>query len=328
MNQRLSKRLHLTLESIEGFFLRPASPLPLAALRIALATLLLVQAILLRDWVVPFLSRDGLIQGPLSDVLRSPFSPHVGWFADWLAPFGITEVATLYGVCALYLLGVVLLLVGLFTRTAAILTWFLHWVLVTTGYTSVYGVDMYAHVFLFYMMFAPVGAALSLDSYFASARRPLAGIPTSAARLGLRVMQIQLCLAYFSSAFEKIQGEQWRSGEVLWRIFALPFYNIFDLHWLANWPSLLFLGAWATLIFEGLFFIFIWPKATRIPWIFGLLGLHLGIALFMGLHLFGIIMCIFVVCTFGLSAEPESETVRSMNRRMVEDNDETVFSPL
>ena len=291
----------------EEFFLRPASPRPLAWMRILISVLLLVQALVLREWVVDFLSRDGLIQGPLSDALRNPYLPHVGWLADALAPFGVSEIGALYTVCLLYVFSLVLLALGFFTRLASIAVWFLHWVLVVTGYTSAYGVDLYAHVFLFYMMWMPLGDAYSLDAHFA--RRPLQGIPSTAARLSLRVFQIQLCLSYFFSAYEKIQGVQWRTGEVLWRMFGLPFYQYIDMSWTAQWPNLLLAGAWATIVLEGAFFIFIWPKRTRRPWIAGMLGLHLGIAALMGLHFFGLIMCIFLICSFGIDPE------RSMKSR-------------
>jgi hypothetical protein len=289
--------------NVERFFLMPASPLPLAVLRISLATLLIVQAYLLRNSVIPFFSRSGLIQGPLADVLRMPGTPHVGWLSDWLAPFGVSEIACLYGVCSAYLVSVVLFGLGLFTRPAAIATWFLHWVLMITGFSSIYGVDLYAHVFLFYLMWMPAGDALSLDAHYAQV--PLTGIPSVGARLGLRVMQLHLCISYFGSAIEKSHGVQWRTGEVLWRAMSLPLYSSnIDMKWLAHWPSLLFIGSWSTLVLEGGYFIFIWPKATRKLWILGMLGLHFGIAIFLGLHLFGAIMGILSVSLFGFSAEP------------------------
>lgn len=304
-----SSRLSRTVARFEDFFLHPASHAPLACLRILISILLLVQAVTLNRWVVDFLSRDGLIQGPLSDLLRNPYLPHVGWFADALAPFGVTEVTTLYAVCLLYIFSLSLLALGFMTRAASIATWFLHWVLVVTGYTSAYGVDLYAHVFLFYMMFMPLGESYSLDAYF-SGRRP-SGEPSSSARLSLRVIQIQLCISYFFCAYEKLLGEQWQTGEVLWRMFNLPFFKYFDLAWTAQWPWLLFAGAWATIILEGAFFIFIWPRRTRTPWLLGMLGLHLGIAAMMGLHFFGLIMCIFLISGFAIPYEPSPARARA-----------------
>ena len=293
----------------EDFFLRPSSPLPLAVMRVALGVLLLVQVYLLRDSVIPFLSRDGLVQGPLADAMRMTTAPHVGWLADLLKPFGVSEAACVYGVCAAYITSLIFFSLGLFTRAASIATWFMHWVLMVTGFSTAYGVDLYAHVFLFYLMWMPSGGALSLDAYFAGS--PLSGVPSWTARLGLRVLQIHLCISYASSAWEKIQGVQWRTGEVLWRTLSLPLFQQFDMNWIAHWPSLLFIGSWATLILEGLFFIFIWPRRTRYSWLAGMLGLHLGIAIFMGLHLFGFIMCILVLSTFAVPAEPRPFALRA-----------------
>jgi hypothetical protein len=50
--------------------------------------------------------------------------------------------------------------------------------------------------------------------------------------------------------------------------------------------------------------IFIWPRRTRRIWILATVGMHLGIALLMGLGVFGAIMIAFTVAAFGVSAEP------------------------
>ncbi len=296
-------------EKFENFFLAPASPLPLAVLRISLVLVLLLQAFLLRDSVVTFLSRSGILQGPIADTLRMQDTPQVGWIADWLAPFGVSEIQTLYAVCFAYVMSLLFLGLGFFTRVSAVTAWLLHWTLLTTGFSSIYGVDLYAHVFLFYLMVAPCGRALSLDAYFA--KEPLAGRASSGARLALRVMQLHLCISYFASAVEKLQGEQWRTGEVIWRMFSLPFFAQFDMDWVAHWPSLLLLGAWSTILLEGLYFIFIWPNATRRLWLAGIVGLHLGIAVLMGLHLFGLIMCAFSLSVFAMPSEPSVALERS-----------------
>lgn len=49
--------------------------------------------------------------------------------------------------------------------------------------------------------------------------------------------------------------------------------------------------------------IFIWPKQTRAIWIAGIVGLHIGIMIFLGLHLFGLIMVCLTVCLFAVPAD-------------------------
>jgi len=289
-------------KKLNEFFLKPASPLPLACLRISLAVILLVQVYFVRESFFALFSRSGLIQGPLADLMRSQDLPHVGWLANWLAPYGIPEATCLQVTAFAYAAAVIFFGLGLFTRAASIATWFLHWFLMITAFSSTYGVDSYAHIFLFYLMWMPAGDALSLDA--ARAGAPLTGQPGWQARLALRVLQLHLCVSYLASAIEKSFGVQWRTGEILWRAFNLPIFIQYDLTWMAHWPVLLFIGSWATLILEGAYPIFIWPRATRKIWLAGIVALHLGIAVFLGLHLFGYLMCALSLCAFGVPAEP------------------------
>lgn len=289
---------------LDDFFLRPASPLPLAALRISLAVILLVQIYFVREAYFALFSRSGWIQGPLADLMRSMDLPHIGWFASWLAPWGVSEAMCLEFAGVAYFIAVIFFGLGFFTRAASIATWFLHWLLMVTAFSSTYGVDSYAHLFLFYMMWMPAGDALSIDA--ARAGHPPSGIPSWQARLSLRTLQLHLCLSYLASAIEKSLGIQWRSGEILWRAFNLPIFIQYDMTWMAHWPRLLLIGSWATLILEGAYFIFIWPRATRKIWLAGIVALHLGIAVFLGLHLFRYLMCALSLCAFAVPAEPET----------------------
>ena len=127
--------------------------------------------------------------------------------------------------------------------------------------------------------------------------------PTPGKRLAIRVMQLHLCITYLCSGLMKSAGEQWWNGELLWRSLNLPVYRQFDMTWLANWPALLVVGGWLTLFLEIGYCIFIWHRNTRWIWIIAMLGLHLGIAIFLGLQFFGFTMCILTFSVFGISSE-------------------------
>lgn len=92
---------------------------------------------------------------------------------------------------------------------------------VSMGYTMTYGVDQYASVFLFYLMWIPAGAACSLDAAIGRTSQA----PTAMARLGSRVLQLHLCLSYLASGIAKSAGVQWWNGELLWRALSLPVYQ-------------------------------------------------------------------------------------------------------
>lgn len=314
----LSKIKLNSIKQIETFFLSPASPRPLGILRIGLSLVLLAQAFLIRGSIFDFFSHDGLVQGELADYLSTPGTPKISWLVHAVAGLGISESFCIQATCLVYVLSLGLLAVGLFTRTASILTWTLHWTLMNTGYTTAYGVDLYAHVFLFYLMWIPAGAAFSLDVLWGR-RSSEASTP---ARLGLRVIQLHLCITYLCSGIEKASGIQWWNGELLWRALMLPVYRQWDMSWLAQWPLLSKLGGWSTLLFELGYCVFIWPKATRKLWVAAIVSLHLGIAIFLGLGLFGLIMCVLTFSVFGIAAEPRPKIYRSTAL-----NSDPLFSP-
>src|SRR5262249_14398813 len=125
------------------------------------------------------------------------------------------------------------------------------------------------------------------------------------ARVSLRVMQVHLALAYFASAIEKATGIQWWNGELLWRALTLPEYRQFDMTWLASYPWITRVSGWGALSIEMCFIFLIWPKRTRRLWVALTVSMHLGIAVLLGLQIFGVIMCVLVISLFGISAEPE-----------------------
>jgi len=298
--------------AVEAFFFTPASARPLGALRIGLAAVLIAQAWMVRADILDLFAQDGLVQGELARYLSVPDAPRLAWLTALLSPLGISEASCIYAVCGGYLASLLMLLAGFHTRLAAVLAWFLHWTLMNTGHASIYGVDRYAHIFLFYLMCVPAGRAFSLDV----ALGRVSSASTRAARLGLRVMQVHLCVSYLASGLEKATGDQWWNGELLWRALSLPEYQMFDMTWLAAWPWLSRIGGWATLAIETGYCVFIWPRLTRKLWVLATVALHLGIAVFMGLHIFGAVLCVLTLALFGFSAEPRGNLASLRHREL------------
>ncbi|MEO5726922.1 MAG: HTTM domain-containing protein, partial [Byssovorax sp.] len=291
---------HRLARAASVFFFEPASARPLAALRISLSAVLLGQAWLLRNEVLDLVAHDGIVQGDLAPYLGGAGAPRLGWLVERLAPLGISESSCLHAVCGLYIASLVGLGLGLFTRVASVLAWFLHWALLSTGGPTSYGADTYAHIFLFYLMWVPAGGAWSLDV----ARGRASRAPSEMARLGLRVMQLHLCVSYLASGIQKSVGIQWWNGELIWRALSLPIHQQIDTTWLASVPWLCQIACWSALFIELGYCVFIWPRRTRRLWIAAIVALHLGIALFLGLGVFGVIMCALTLSLFGVSPEP------------------------
>jgi hypothetical protein len=299
---------------IFNFFLRPASHEPLAALRIATAAVLLLQALFIAPEFFEFFGSNGVMQDSLQRFFSSPGSPTLAPYLRALGGLGVSEKAALAFVGGLYVYALACLMVGFFTRTSAVVSWFLHWTLTNTGACANYGADTFAHIFLFYLIFIPSGKVWSIDSLYT-----LSPSRSWAARLSLRILQFHLCLVYFSSALDKAVGPQWQNGEVMWRALMLPIYNQFDFTWLPQLPWLAKILAWGSLATEFGYALFIWPKLTRKLWVALTVGLHLGIAVFLGLHVFGFIMAGFTAALFGISAEkrPKTKNILARSSRLM-----------
>lgn len=299
----------LIKSAVVAFFCQPASARPLAALRIGLGSTLMVQAWLCRNDLGHLFSADGYVQSALNRYFTAPGVPTISWVMPLFKSFGLGEAAAIQLFAGLYFAALALMTFGLMTRAATVMAWFCHWVMMNTASATNYGIDLYAHVFLYYLMFSPAAGAWSLDACWGR----VSTLPSAAARLALRVMQLHLCITYLTSAIEKASGEQWRNGELLWQALQLPVYKQFDMSWLINYPMLTLGAGWMTLIFEGCYFIFIWPRQTRRFWVVGIAGLHLGIVLLLGLGVFGSLMTILTLSLFGVSSAAKSTRVLEVN---------------
>jgi hypothetical protein len=287
----------------DNFLFKPASARPLAVFRIGLALVLIWQAFLLHNNLFDFFGHSGFVQREVSLALNDPTAPNFNALIDTLSAFGLNEGASLIGISVLYVLSLFFLLVGFFTRGTALLVWFLHWSFLNTGYSGVYGVDLYAHIFLFYLIFAPSHRAYSLDLML----KRVSGDPSSFARLSLRVLQLHMCISYLASGLEKASGAQWWNGEILWRSLIMPGYSVADFYWLAYVPFLPMVMGWAVLALEIFYCVMVWPKRSRQYWIMATCLMHLGIAIFLKLHVFGILMCIPNFALFCVNAEEHSD---------------------
>lgn len=288
------------LQAAEGFLFAPARAVPLAVLRIGLAAVLLGQALQVAPIFRELHHHRGYLRGPLMDLFAPTHMPALGRIMPVLERHGVSESLVLTGGGVLYLAGLVGLLLGWRTRACAVVAWFWHLYFVMIAPHTGYGADDFANIFLFYSLVAPVGAVWSLD------RRHGRGsaAPNATNRLCLRMMQIHLCIAYLSTGVRKASGAQWYDGEAVWRSLMAQGYQWADFAWLARWPALAVLAGWMVLVIEVGYPLFIWPRRTRRIWVLAVVAMHAGIAVFMGLHVFGALMIVFTVALFGVSAEP------------------------
>ena len=291
-----------------AFVSAPRSPQPLAVFRIGVALLLLIQAWTLSSHLTLLFGDRGLTPWSVTEPLASPWVPRLAAIVQLVAGWGVSATACLQVLASLYALSLVGLLLGWHTRVCAVAAWVGHAVLLNSGVLFSYGLETFAHISLFYCVVMPVGTAFSLD---VRAGR-VSAAPSPGATLSLRVLQLHLCAVYFLTGVEKAAGAPWQQGTAIWQILMQPQYSNFDFSWMAYHPWVSKLVTWGTLVIEVGYPLFVWPRRTRAAWVLLTVGMHAGIALFMGLWLFSGIMAVLTFAAFGW--EPLASAVGAYGR--------------
>ena len=289
------------------FFTAPAAATPMAVFRIGVAGVLLWQALSLAGDVGELFGRQALVPADVLDPPGAassihPFSPRLRVLDGWLTSAGFGAVSTAQPVFLIYLAALSCLLIGWQTRSAAAIAWLTHLALSNAATATIYGVDLFAHIALFYCTVFPVGAAIAVDAAGRLA------VPSAWNRLALRVLQLHLCVVYISSAIEKATGPQWWNGEAIWRAVTLPELATIDMTWLAGAPWIALLAGWATLAVEAGYAVLIWPRRTRTAMALATIGMHAGIGAVMGLVSFSALMIILTGAAFLVPATPARQT--------------------
>jgi hypothetical protein len=281
-----------------------AKPQPLAWFRIGLAAVLLVQAVSQIGHLDDLYGRHGIVGWSVNSADLTPGVPNLAWLEPVLSILGLPPGIGLYVAYAIYVVGLFGLLLGYRTRIAAVVAWIAHTALLTSGEMSLYGVDRFAQIGLFYCVWFPVGHALSLDKVTTRVR----GEPSFEAWLGIRMLQVHICIAYTATGVEKALGEQWWNGEAIWLAVMCWSNDFVDGSFLANAPWFAQPLGWMTLLLEAGVLLFIWHPRTRQVWLVGVVGMHLGIALLMNLWTFSAVMIVFDVAAFGVPARARVKT--------------------
>lgn len=293
----MSARTPGFVERVEAFFLSPATGRPMAVLRVTLAPILLFQALSIVSVVPELFGRAGILQGALADYFLGFDTLETIGLRGLIRALGLTDETWLRLLFSTYLCSLGALATGWKLGLAAPVACATHALLGLSGRLSMYGVDQFAQLALFYLAVHPGGEASVWPG-------GPAGPATPRARLALRLLQVNMCIAYLSSGVAKMYGTEWWNGEAMFRSVMMPLYATIPMGWMASVPLVAKLSCWATLILEAGYPVFIWPAATRRLWIAGIVALHLGILVFLGLGTFALTMIVLTSAAFGVPAEP------------------------
>ena len=286
---------------------------PLAFLRVGLCVLLVTLTITTWDDFLDLYGARGAIQRDISEVFIEDYVVTSYEITDVIqSALGTSEAESLFILRWIYLGCILLLGVGLLTRATAFLTWFLHLALAQSSHYMSYGVDYIHTILLFYCMIFPVGARYSVDALVFGKRQP--NITPF-----LRLMQLHLCLIYLVGGIGKVVGPNWWNGESIWKSMHRPFTTSTQLTWMADVPLVPIVLGVGIIALELLYPATIWWKRTRSIWLWSIVAMHLGIALFLGLPLFSATMIVFNISAFyfchARSQTPSPDAAGSRSRR-------------
>lgn len=210
---------------------------------------------------------------------------------------------------ALWLCAAGCLLIGWWTRTAAVL----NYALTVLVLNALRGFD-YHHDYLILgvglvLAVAPVSCSLSVDRWLERRRRPDPPPARVSAMHYYLLITLGLGLVYFDSTVHKLSSPMWSSGLGLWQPASMPFAGFVDWGWLLDRREIMLALGYATVVFEGAFLLLIWFRWARMPLLLVGVGLHLGILLFFAMPLFALgVLCLYIPVFF-LARDPGAAPV-------------------
>jgi len=155
------------------------------------------------------------------------------------------------------------------------------------------GGNYFFRIMLIYLVFADVSRRWSLDSRRRArknAKETEAG--TVLHNLALCLVVAQLCTVYLEAGLYKVQGSLWQNGTAMYYPLKSDFYGVFpalsDLATHFSWTVVLV--TYFSVLIQVAFTFMLFNRTTRRIALLGILCMHLGIAILMGLPFFSGIM--------------------------------------
>ncbi|MFT3795389.1 DCC1-like thiol-disulfide oxidoreductase family protein [Flavobacterium sp.] len=181
-----------------------------------------------------------------------------------------------------YVIALVLLALGLFTRLATIVNYIFGVIIFSSASTFEYHV-YYTYVGVnFFLMFMPVSRVFSLDSLIQKVKYTNIGKLYRPDRKVLEMnylipVYVGIALVYFDSIFLKMNSTMWQKGLGIWLPSSLPMVTWFDTSILLNQKGLVIFLSYFVMAFETLFVFLMWFRKLRPTLVFIGVFFHIGI---------------------------------------------------
>lgn len=262
------------------------APYGLAVMRIASGLFIL-------GWLLANIPVAAKVWGPGSAYLE-PYRSVLGyqWPLDILRDAGLGFFIAWYVVAILLAIAFV---VGWRTRIITPL-FFIFYTAINAQNTPISdGGNYFIRIMLIYLIFADLSKYWSVDSWLlkrsGKTRKEFEAV-TVLHNLALCLVVAQLCLVYLEAGLYKVQGKLWQNGTAMYYPVSSEAYGVFP--WLSelitanSWVVALI--TYVTVIAQIAFPFMLFHKISRRIALVMILGMHIGIAVVMGLPFFSGIM--------------------------------------
>ncbi len=187
--------------------------------------------------------------------------------------------------------------VGFKTRLTAILNFIFVWSLMEINGLVLDGGSNISRILLFYLIFATTAAYFSVDSHLKENKesktvdRNAFSLRVLVHNLAILACLAQVCIMYFTSGLHKAMGGLWQNGTAIYYILQVEeFTHPFFANLVLSSDLLLVIGAYFTIVVQLAYPFLLTNRYTRYAAMAGVISMHLGIAVVMGLFTFSFIM--------------------------------------
>ena len=240
------------------FFFQPQSPVPVALFRIFYGLMVIATLLLLRpDWIAWY--------GPNSWVRYSTIrsielGPRINLFALMPSSTAWTEALFWF-----FFAAAICLVFGFLTRINTVFVFVCLSSIQQRNLFILHGGDVFLRVAGLFLIFAPAGAAISIDRLIRIWRGKEGTEIRPRAPWAQRMIQFELSVLYFASFCWKIEGTAWIQGTALYYVYHLDELQRFPIPQFLMHPWVLRIATWLALVLEFALGILIWVKELRYP---------------------------------------------------------------
>lgn len=258
-----------------------------------LAVMRIASGLFILGWLLFNIPVAAKIWGPGSAYLE-PYRSVLGykWPLDILRDAGVGFFVFWYAVAILL---AILFVAGWQTRIITPL-FFIFYTAINAQNTPISdGGNYFIRIMLIYLIFADLSKRWSVDSWLRQRKgkkKREFEVVTVLHNIALCLVVAQLCLVYLEAGLYKVQGDLWQNGTAMYYPVSSEAYGIFP--WLSGLITanswIVSLITYVTVVAQIAFPFMLFHKISRRIALVMILGMHIGIAVVMGLPFFSGIM--------------------------------------